>query len=253
MSAQPLTDTAPSARHGDRASMRALAIMARYPRPGRVKTRLAATLGAEATAEVYRAFLGDLAARFGRAARRDGYTLVWAHTPDPGDLRDVVGTAGRLLTQRGDDLGERLYHVCGDLGAAGFREVVIISSDSPHLPATHIRAAFATLDWLPVVLGPAEDGGYSLVGTHTYPRPADLFRGIQMSTPRVLADTLARAQNLGLEVGLLPVTFDVDELPDLRRLAGALSAPGAGVAAAPRTHAVLRRLALAPLPVTDAR
>lgn len=226
------------------ASQRALAIMARYPQPGRTKTRLAASVGAVGAALVYHAFLTDLSARFARAARRDGYMLVWAHTPDPGDLRAVVGSAGRLLVQRGADLGERLYNVCDDLGKAGYRQVVITSSDAPHLPGEFVRTAFATLDRVPAVLGPAEDGGYSLVGVRTTPRPPDLFRGIRMSTPLVLTQTLARARDLGLAVGFLPVSFDVDEFPDLLRLAAALRAPAGTIAPAPRTRAALYRLGI---------
>jgi rSAM/selenodomain-associated transferase 1 len=219
-----------------------LAIVAKYPSPGAVKTRLAATLGAAESAGLYRAFLRDLATRFSSAARRDGYTLVWAHAPGPRDLREVVGATGRLLVQRGDDFAERLYHVCADLGAAGYRRVVVVSSDSPHLPAAWVRRAFAVLDQRDVALGPAEDGGYYLVAVQAAPAPPDLFRGIRMSTPHVLAETLRRADDLRLGVELLPATFDVDEAADLIRLARALERPGPLAAPSPHTHAALRRL-----------
>ena len=223
---------------------RALAIVAKYPRPGRVKTRLAATIGAERAARLYRAFLLDLAARFTPAASREGHTLIWAHTPDPGNLREIVGAGGRLLIQRGHDLAERLHQICADLAAVGYQQVVIISSDSPHLPAASVRDAFAALGKTPVALAPCEDGGYSLIGLRATPRVPELFRGIRMSTPRVCADTLARATALGLAVRQLPTTFDVDEAPDLCRLAVALGRPGAGVAEAPHTSALLIELGI---------
>jgi rSAM/selenodomain-associated transferase 1 len=226
----------------ERAVPRALAIVAKYPHPGAVKTRLAATLGAVEAAGLYRAFLRDLAARFARTARREGYTLVWARSPGPGDLREVVGSAGRLLVQRGDDFAERLYHVCADLGAASYQRVVVIGSDSPHLPAAWVRRAFEALDRCDAVLGPAQDGGYYLAGLHAAPAPPDLFRGIHMSTPRVFAETLQRAAGLQLNVKLLPVTFDVDEAADLRRLAQALGRPGPLAAASPHTLEALHRL-----------
>jgi glycosyltransferase A (GT-A) superfamily protein (DUF2064 family) len=183
-----------------------------------------------------------LAVRFARAARRDGYTLVWAHTPGPGDLREVVGSAGRLLVQRGDDFAERLYSVCADLGAAGYQRVVVIGSDSPHLPAAWVRWAFETLERCDAVLGPADDGGYYLVGLRAVPAPPDLFRGIRMSTARVFAETLQRAARLWLDVELLPTTFDVDEAADLHRLAQALRHPSPLAAASPYTLTALRRL-----------
>lgn len=220
---------------------RVLAIMAKYPVPGTVKTRLAATIGAAQAADLYRAFLRDLAVRFTRAAQRDGYRLVWAQAPGPGDLREVVGGSARLLPQRGDDFAERLYHVAADLGAAGFQRVVVISSDSPHLPGAWVRAAFSALDRSPAVLGPADDGGYYLVGVRPAPTPPDLFRGIRMSTAQVFAETLARAAALAIRVELLPATFDVDEAADLQRLARAL-AQGSPAAASPHTRAALRRL-----------
>lgn len=224
-------------------AVRVLAIVAKYPLPGTVKTRLAATIGAAQAAELYRAFLRDLAARFTQAAQRDGYSLVWAHTPGPGDLGEIVGGSARLLRQRGSDFAERLHNVSADLGATGYRRVVVISSDSPHLPAAWVRAAFTALDRSPVVLGPAEDGGYYLVGVRAEPAPPDLFRGIQMSTPRVFAETLARSAELGISPELLPATFDVDEAADLRQLARALAC-GHPAAASPHTRAALRRLGI---------
>jgi uncharacterized protein len=221
---------------------RALAIVARYPRPGKVKTRLAAGIGHEAAAQLYAAFLRDLAARFGPAAAAAGYALIWAQAPGLGDLREMVGDHARLLAQRGVNFADRLHAVAHDLAALGFDRTIIASSDSPHLPAERVREAFTALDHADVVLGPATDGGYYLIGFHATPAPPDLFRGITMSTARVLADTVQRAESMHMRVHLLPPTFDVDEPTDLPRLACALAAPGSEAAAAPHTLAVLRGL-----------
>lgn len=222
---------------------RVLAIVARYPEPGRVKTRLGAAIGAEAAANLYRAFLLDLAARFSSAARQEGYTLIWAQAPGAGDLRTVVGADAQVLGQHGDDFAERLHNVCADLAAAGAREIVVISSDSPHLPAAWVARAFGLLARGEVALGPAEDGGYYLIGVRAQPSPPNLFLGIQMSTEHVLADTLRRAAALALPVGLLPTTFDVDEAESLPRLAQALTMPPAEDAAVcVHTWAALARL-----------
>lgn len=221
---------------------RVLAIVAKYPCPGLVKTRLGATLGHVEAAALYRAFLRDLARRFTTAAQRDGYTLVWAYAPGAGDLRAVVGSGAHLLAQRGADLAERLYHICVDLGTLGYRRIVVMSSDSPHLPATWVRAAFETLHQQHAVLGPAHDGGYYLVGVRADPEPPDLFRGITMSTPQVFTDTMERARALRVGVGMLPATFDVDDADDLIVLSRALDEQQTGVAAAPHTLATIRRL-----------
>jgi rSAM/selenodomain-associated transferase 1 len=222
---------------------RALTIVAKYPEPGLVKTRLAAAVGADVAAALYRAFLADLAKRFTRAARRDGYSLIWAQAPGSGDLRDIAGADARVLAQRGDDFAARLHNICADLASTGIRELVVMSSDSPHLPADWVRLAFAAVARGRVALGPAMDGGYYLIGLRTDPPLPDLFSGIEMSTERVLVETRARAASLGLAVDLLPTTFDVDEVGALSRLAQALAKPGPRAAPSPRTRAALAALA----------
>jgi rSAM/selenodomain-associated transferase 1 len=202
----------------------ALVILAKQPLPGVVKTRLGATIGFERAAALYRAFLDDLRRRFEAAARTDGYTLVWACAPDTASLAPLLGLGAGLIAQRGEDLAERLYHVCVDLRASGYHRAVILGSDSPHLPAVAVTCAFDSLRRRDAVLGPAEDGGYYLVGVHLRPQPPDLFRGIRMSTPTVLQETRARARALGCSIGLLEPHFDVDEERDLDRLAAALRA-----------------------------
>ena len=224
----------------------ALVIVAKVPEPGRVKTRLAARIGPQRAAALYRAFLGDLAERFGAAHCVDGYDLRWACAPgaqSPDALRAVVGAAADIFPQRGTDFAERLYQIACDCWAAGYRRLVISSSDSPHLPAEVVASAFAALDRADVALGPAEDGGYYLIGLpldHPSGAPPDLFRGIRMSTATVCAETLARARALGLSTTLLAPSFDIDEAPDLARLWDALRHADARLA--PRT-----RLALATL------
>jgi rSAM/selenodomain-associated transferase 1 len=220
-----------------------LAIVARFPEPGRVKTRLAATIGDEDASSIYRAFLVDLAARFSEAARHDGYGLIWAQAPGLGDLRTIVGLGTHVIAQRGSDFAERLHNVCCDLAAMGSHEIVIIGSDSPHLPAAWVANAFGMVARGEVALGPAEDGGYYLIGVPALPAVPDLFQGIQMSTEHVLDDTRERAASLGLSVGMLPTTFDVDKAEALVRLAHALASPTDEIAACAQTCAALEQLA----------
>ena len=197
----------------------ALVIVAKYPQPGQVKTRLGRSIGHRAAAALYRAFLADMAERFGRAARQEGYALCWACAPGGGPLQEIVGCKDYVFAQRGAGFAERLYHIAVDMRAAGCRRLVIISSDSPHLTASLVSDAFAAIEPGQVALGPAEDGGYYLIGLDLVAGAPDLFRGIEMSTPRVLDETLARVAALGFRASLLPPAFDIDELGDLERLA----------------------------------
>ncbi|MGE5335010.1 MAG: TIGR04282 family arsenosugar biosynthesis glycosyltransferase [Nitrososphaerota archaeon] len=216
----------------------ALVIVAKYPAPGRVKTRLGATIGYERSALLYCAFLQDLAERFARAASADGYDLIWACVEDAAAMAPILGTDAQVIAQRGSDFAERLYHICCDVAALGHARTVILGSDSPHVSGAAIAEAFASLRDADVVLGPADDGGYYLVGLWNRPAPPDLFTGITMSTSLVFAQTLERAHVLGLAVRQAPVTFDVDSEADLLRLAHTLDA---SPALAPRTHDLLKR------------
>jgi rSAM/selenodomain-associated transferase 1 len=137
-----------------------------------------------------------------------------------------------LLLQRGGDLGERLFHAVVDLLAAGFPAVCLVNSDSPTLPTSLLSDAAQALQ-APgdrVVLGPASDGGYYLIGLKRAHRR--LFEEIAWSTPSVLAQTLERARGLPLEAHLLPEWYDVDDQRSLRLLCrelferGGAAAPG---------------------------
>lgn len=223
----------------------ALVIFARYPEPGKVKTRLAKDIGDERAASLYRAFLCDLAERFTCASPdgRNGYDLYWACAPSPRSLAEVVGEAARCFTQQGDTLDERLYRACVAMRQAGYERVVIVGSDAPYLPANVVADALSCLGDVPVVLGPAEDGGYYLIGVCLQPEPPDLFRGIQMSTATVSEETLARVERLHLAVALLPTLFDIDTRDDLTRLAALLAVSASGYAA-PHTARALAALGL---------
>ena len=217
-----------------------LAIVAKYPYPGQVKTRLGASIGYSSAAALYRAFLADLVERFAPAGQEHGFTLAWACAPGPGQLQDIVGADAPVLTQRGADFADRLYYLAQDIETTRIQRLVIMSSDSPHLATSLIRDAFLLIAPGHVVLGPAEDGGYYLIGLDLTSGVPDLFRGIQMSTPRVLQETIARAAALHFAVHLLPGTFDIDEVGDLNHLAKELSQDGAP--ACPHTKQVLDQL-----------
>ncbi|MGH2515049.1 MAG: TIGR04282 family arsenosugar biosynthesis glycosyltransferase [Ktedonobacterales bacterium] len=220
----------------------ALVIFAKYPEPGKVKTRLGRDIGNERAAELYRAFLLDLAERFTPAPNSDGYDTLWARAPGEGSLAEIVGKEAPIFPQRGESLGDRLYLAAEDVRQLGYRRMIVVGSDAPHLPVAYVCEAFTLLTTSDAVFGPAQDGGYYLAGLHVRPELADLFRGIEMSTPSVLADTLRRTRDLGMRAALLPALFDVDEITEVQRLAGLLKS--GTEFAAPHTHAALRRLNL---------
>ncbi|HKV85111.1 MAG TPA: TIGR04282 family arsenosugar biosynthesis glycosyltransferase, partial [Ktedonobacterales bacterium] len=227
----------PAFPHDATASRDALVIVAKYPQPGAAKTRLGAAIGHENAANLYRSFLLDLRERFENASRRVGYTLSWSYAPGLPSLRPILGDDARLYAQRGDDFAARLYAITCDAAARGHERLVILGSDSPQAPSDVATRAFAALDTHDVTLGPAEDGGYYLIGLRLRPEPPDLFTGVHMSTATVRDETLALARRQHLAVALLETAFDVDELTDLDRLRHALEADES---LAPRTLATLR-------------
>lgn len=188
-----------------------LGIFARTPVPGTVKSRLAPSIGEDDTAALYAAFLSDL---FRRLRRIKSTRVTVFHAGDRLEtLATLVPPGWRLEAQRGDDLGRRLANASAHLLDTADR-AVIIGSDSPDVPIQYIRRAFQRLKHKDVVLGPATDGGYYLVGLRA-PAPA-LFEGIAWGEDSVLKSTLGNVHRLGRSLHALPIWYDVDDEPSLR-------------------------------------
>ncbi len=197
--------------------MNQLVIFAKYPQSGAVKTRLAVYIGDEAAAELYGRFIERILTTMCRS--RVAERVVVAVSPQHAVRRFASRYPGADAYEpqaESSDLGERMLAVFEQARRQGVRKTVIIGTDSPTLPPDYVRQAFAMLDSHDVVLGPAEDGGYYLIGAKK--AHADLFRGIPWSTAQVLPKTLAALQRLKLRHALLPEFFDVDEMDDLHRL-----------------------------------
>ena len=208
-------------------SDRTIVVMARPLVRGAVKTRLAQALGDDGALAVYgRLLRGTLDS----AERVPDAALVLAETPaagwagpQPAGADPLAGRQERWsrLTQRGDGLGERLAAVLADLFARGAASVVIVNSDSPALPSEYLEQAFAELAPSRIVVGPAADGGYYLIGAgrETWDACAgaltELLAASPMSSPRLLDHTLRAAPAAGLQVAQLPLWVDVDEPADL--------------------------------------
>jgi rSAM/selenodomain-associated transferase 1 len=198
----------------DRAAQHVLIVLLKRPVAGEAKTRLIPALGAEDAAHLYRllaeAVMRSTAPSHGEYARR----LFAAPAGSVGEIeRWFPGEICR--PQAAGDLGTRLATAFDEAFASGAARAVIIGSDAPALGADDVRKALAALDHADVVLGAAEDGGYTLIALA---RPApELFRDIAWSTPQVLAATRTRAEEAGLAVHVLAPPFrDIDTLDDVR-------------------------------------
>jgi rSAM/selenodomain-associated transferase 1 len=189
-----------------------LAILAKVPVAGQVKTRLAPALGSQGAADLCRCFLLDtlqLARQLGGVDTSILYEPAGASRL----LRDMVGDSIELAPQSGGDLGSRMNNGFRDLFARGCESAVIIGADLPTLPLSHLTGAFSILDRKPAVLGPSLDGGYFLIGLRSL-QPG-LFEGIAWGSRQVLGQTVDRINRLGLAVECLEPWYDVDTAEDL--------------------------------------
>lgn len=190
----------------------ALAVMAKAPRAGKVKTRLAPTVGFEGAAALNICFLRDTARNLANVAARGLAAGLVCYTPagDEAVFDGLLPEAFQLIVQRGDGFGERLLAAAEDILSCGFGAVCLIDSDSPTMPPQALEQAVAELSRPGdrVVLGGSEDGGYYLIGLkQAHPEP---FERITWSTELVYAETVERVQAAGLELVDLPLWYDVD-------------------------------------------
>ena len=234
--------------------------MAKQPIAGNAKTRLVPPLTSASAASLYHCFLQDVLATVRAAASDVPFTPVIAYTPASArdffrqlapdfwlinQQRTVSAAAAGPPTaktppspspmpapnepqpespgQLPEPLGDRLHFVLSASLNHGFRRVAAINSDSPTLPPHLLCSAFQRLDdpQIDAVFGPCTDGGYYLIGVES--PPGRLVTDVQMSTPNVLEDTLAIADEEGTRVDLLPEWYDVDSARDLDRLAAELA------------------------------
>lgn len=187
----------------------ALIVFAKNPVPGAVKTRLAATVGNEKALEIYKALVACT-----QAVTEKLRCDKWIYYSDAIAEDDGWANTAFKAVQSGSDLGERMKNAFAD-ALEQYNKAVIIGTDCPCLESSLIEEAFAKLDEADVVLGPAADGGYYLLGMKAL-HPA-LFEGIAWSTATVLSETMRRCQSEGLAVHLLPVLSDIDDEEDWKQ------------------------------------
>lgn len=192
-----------------------LILFTRYPEPGRAKTRLIPALGAEGAAALQRRMSETIIARMVVFAGKYPVDLEIRYTG--GDQQAMAAWLSSdipCLDQGEGGLGDRLHRAFAHAFAQGSRRVAVIGADCPGLGPVHFAQAFAALESRDLVLGPAMDGGYYLVGLN---RPAPpLFAGIPWGTGEVLAATLKQARGLNISTHLLEPLADVDRQEDLQ-------------------------------------
>lgn len=218
--------------------MRVLAVFAKQPVAGAVKTRLAQETTPAWACEVAAAFLGDT---LDRAATVPAERIV-AFSPAKAHAWFETAAGGRfdLQPQVDGDLGRRMQAFIAQQVGCGADFTVIIGADSPTLPVEYIHKAFEALDLgADVVLGPASDGGYYLIGCGPLGLEPAVFEGIEWSSAHVLAQTVGRLRP-SVSLKLLPPWYDVDMLADWQALCGHIAAlRRAGIdPGVPRTEAL---------------
>jgi rSAM/selenodomain-associated transferase 1 len=218
-------------------SDRVLVIMAKAPRPGAVKTRLAPSLSPAAITDFYCCLLDDTLAL--AQSLSDVEVAVMCPGTDVNELAQLAGSEARVIAQKGEGLAAGLTSVFAHFAEDHQRRTIAFNSDSPHLPRSVLEDAFETLAAHDVVVGPTHDGGYYLVGAKaSHPT---LFARDGMGTSSALERLLSRARALELSVGFAAPFYDIDVVDDLTRLAEELRlAP----ARAPRTARWLKEWAL---------
>ncbi len=185
--------------------MDALCMFVKYPEQGKVKTRLAQDIGEEKALEIYKRLLRILIPEHDNRA----YQFYMSVTPeDKARKFKKLYPAGTVIKQQGDDLGEKITHALQRL-LADHGKVIIIGSDCPNITHEDIKQALQALDNNDVVIGPAEDGGYYLIGMKKY---HTLFNDIDWSTEKVLDQTLKKASDLNVK--LLDEKRDIDTKED---------------------------------------
>jgi rSAM/selenodomain-associated transferase 1 len=233
-------------RRRDAAACCGIAVMAKASLPGRAKTRLVPPLDYDDAAALNTAFLHDVFDNILLAASRaapDAGIAAYAAYGPPGseDFFRNRFPAVDLIEAWFSDFGACLLHAIEQMFARGHKAAVVLNADSPTLPAALLNETAAALarPGERAVLGPSSDGGYYLLGLKAAHR--HLFEDIAWSTERVAAQTRQRAEEIGLELHVLPEWYDVDDFASLRRLHGELFDDAAPMPRRARHSAALLR------------
>lgn len=197
-----------------RGNISTLVIMAKAPKTGKVKTRLAQSLPAAAVIELYGCLLDDTLTLARSLDHVD--VVIMCPASDVKDLESFARDSVRVVAQNGEGLAAGLSSVFATFVTDGEQRIIAFNSDSPHLPVPVLQGAFDTLAFCDVVVGPTHDGGYYLVGAKS--SHPELFSGNGMGTSSALETLMQRVRDLGLSVRLTDPFYDIDVASDLIRL-----------------------------------
>ncbi|MFQ6039921.1 MAG: TIGR04282 family arsenosugar biosynthesis glycosyltransferase [Candidatus Poribacteria bacterium] len=195
---------------------RCLLFFMKYPEKGRVKTRLAREIGAIVTVELYKNFVLDLLSTLEKLGMD-----LWVCFYPKNSREKLMGWLGKqycYMPQKGADLGQRMKNSFLQAFDKDYHRVVVIGSDSPDLPSAFINQAFSYLETNDVVIGPAFDGGYYLIGFRANAFLPEAFEGINWSADTVFRETMNILEMAKLKIYVLPKWSDVDTLRDVKNL-----------------------------------
>lgn len=194
-----------------------LAVFCKAPVEGQCKTRLIADLGAEGALQVHIRLARETLARLGSVAEQ---RVLWCSAESPLARTWAMEFGYEFEVQRGANLGQRMHHALAAMLAAGCSAVCLVGSDCPPIGSDYLHSAFVALDGADAIFGPAEDGGYGLVGLSE--ARCELFDDMRWGENSVMASTRVRATEHNLKIYELPKIWDVDTLEDWQRyLSGA--------------------------------
>jgi uncharacterized protein len=205
-----------------------LLVFARLPELGKVKTRLASSLGDARALAIYEAMVGDLLVSIGDSTEELAIEIVWAPTPAANGetLHRAFGNRAMAM-QTGATLGDRLAIAFSErFFFHGAKKIIAIGVDDPRLSREIVDHAFGLLDSVEWVLGPATDGGYYLIGCRAAAFDSEVFREIEWGTARVLSQTLEKIREREKTVAMMPPRSDIDTAEDLERYGYRLTANG---------------------------
>ena len=196
-----------------------LLVFARLPERGRVKTRLAESIGDDAALAAYQTMLRDLLASIGQPSPETEIEILWAPT-ETANGESLANAFGNLPTamQTGETLGDRLSMAFSErFFFHATQKIVAIGVDDPSLSRELIDHALALLDSCEWVVGPAEDGGYYLIGCRAAAFDPSIFQDVAWSTDSVFTTTISKIAEWQSNVAVLPVRWDIDVVADWER------------------------------------
>jgi len=194
-----------------------LIVFTRYPEPGKTKTRLAPRLGDKGAAGIQKELTENTLSRVRQLQKIHPVDVcIYFAGGDLVRMQAWLGSDLQYRQQKNGALGERLISACADAFRQAYRRVVVIGSDCPGMTHRHLDLAFAALLHKDLVLGPATDGGYYLIGMNREAR--SLFTRIPWGTDAVFAETIQAGEKLGLSIEILEELSDVDRPEDLKHI-----------------------------------